>query len=321
MKTLSWLLSRGFTVFFLSLSIVAIISLNYDAHKLLLWFLLPFYSISLALQFFLPKIKKPLEKGELATDLISNSVLTLVNSLQSSALAAVFALGSSSLLIEAGWIDPQWGLSNYAMWIQILVGVLLLDFFFYTTHRMAHEVPMLWRFHSVHHCAHRVTFLNAYRVHPIDAMFRRFVPLFFVLLTGISEQALVAVAVIGSVLGTITHLNMDLKHGWLNYVIGTNEVHRWHHSAKYNEAKNFAVIMIWDHLFGTYYFPKDREMPERTGLGDETNYPRHNYWQMLLLPFRWDRLKGKKDDTHIAEQSANAENAQDINTAKTADAS
>ena len=116
---------------------------------------------------------------------------------------------------------------------------------------------------------------------------------------------------------------MDLKHGWLNYVIGTNEVHRWHHSSKYSEAKNFSVIMIWDHLFGTYYFPKDREMPERTGLGDETNYPRHSYWQMLLLPFRWDRLKGDKNDTRIAEQSSStdAESIQEISAAKTADAS
>src|SRR5690606_31810528 len=92
-------------------------------------------------------------------------------------------------------------------------------------------------------------------------------------------------------------LNMDLKHGWLNYLIGTNEVHRWHHSTRYNEAKNFAIIMIWDHLFGTFYFPRDRDMPEKTGLGDETNYPLHSYWQQLLLPFRWHSLKGKPPTT------------------------
>ena len=297
MKLSRWLLSRGYTWLFLGLSIYATVALDYDKNALLLWFLLPFYALSMALQYVMPKVKQPLEKGELTTDVVSNVVLTLINSMQNTVLAAVFALGSSSLLIHYGWMDPAWGLSNAPMWAQVLVGTLLLDLGFYITHRMAHEVPFLWRFHSVHHCAHKVTFLNAYRVHPIDAMFRRFVPLFFVLLTGISEQALVATAVIGSVLGTITHLNMDLKHGWLNYIIGTNEVHRWHHSAKYEEAKNFAIIMIWDHMFGTFYLPKDRDMPEQLGVGDERYYPLHSYWQQLLLPFRWRQFKEKQAGT------------------------
>lgn len=291
MTAINWLFSRGFTVFFLFLSVMAIVLFDFDANRLLLWFLLPFYFFCLAAQFLWPHVRRPLEKGELATDLLSNSVLTVINAAQGGVLAALFALGSSSILIQLEWIDPQWGLGHYAMWLQVLVGVLLLDLFFYITHRMAHEVPFLWRFHSVHHCAHRVTFLNAYRAHPLDAMFRRFVPLFFVLLTGISEQALAATAVIGSVLGTITHLNMNLKHGWLNYFIGTNEVHRWHHSADVKEAKNFAIIMIWDHLFGTFYYPRDRIQPERIGLSDEDNYPCHSYFQQLLIPFRWKRLR------------------------------
>lgn len=291
MNTFNWLLARSFTWVFLLLAISAIILLDFDKQRLLVWFLLPFYLVSITAQYLLPKVQQPLEKNELKTDIISNAVLMLVNSLQNNLLALVFALGSSSLLIHFGWLDPSWGLSNAPMWVQVLTGVLLLDFFFYVTHRMAHEVPLLWRFHSVHHCAHRITFLNAWRVHPVDAMFRRFVPLFFVLLTGISEEALVATAIIGTVLGTVTHLNMDLRHGWLNYVIGTNEVHRWHHSTRYDEAKNFAIIMIWDHLFGTFYFPRDRDMPEKTGLGNEQHYPLHNYWQQLLLPFRWQRYQ------------------------------
>lgn len=295
MNAFRWLLARSFTWVFIALSVFAIVHFDYDNKALFLWFLLPFYVISLLTQFLMPKVKAPLEKGELATDIISNAALTVVNSIQTVALNLIFALGSSSLLIHFGLLDPSWGLSNAPMWAQIVVGMLVLDLFFYITHRMAHEIDFFWRFHSVHHCAHRVTFLNAYRVHPIDAMFRRFVPLFFVLLTGISEQALVATAVIGSVLGTITHLNTDLKHGWLNYCIGTNEVHRWHHSTKYSEAKNFSIILIWDHLFGTFYLPRDRDMPDKTGLGHEQNYPLHNYWKQLWIPFRWHTLKSKAE--------------------------
>ncbi|WP_339806101.1 sterol desaturase family protein, partial [uncultured Marinobacter sp.] len=159
---------------------------------------------------------------------------------------------------------------------------------------------------SVHHSAHRFTLMNAYRVHPLDVLIRRFIPVFVLLQSGISQEAFVAVAVIGSVLATITHLNIDLRHGALNYLIGTNEMHRWHHSTKYREAKNFGGFMLWDHLFGTFYYPKDREMPDKIGLSHEKDYPMHNYWQQLLYPFRRTPEKPKgavanKDPAKSAE--------------------
>src|SRR5690606_31940107 len=124
MKAFHWLLARSFTWVFLALAIVAIIALDYDSKEILLWFLLPFYVISLGAQYVMPKVQQPLEKNELKTDLLSNGVLMVINSLQNNLLALVFTLSSSSLLIHFGWLDPAWGLSNQAMWVQVLVGVL-----------------------------------------------------------------------------------------------------------------------------------------------------------------------------------------------------
>ncbi|MDF1764652.1 MAG: sterol desaturase family protein [Oleibacter sp.] len=296
MNALHWLFTRTFTYISLALAILAIYVIGYDMGKLFLWFILPFYGISLLFQLLAPKIKAPLEKNELVTDIISNTVtIGVVNSIQTWGVGIIFALSSSSLLIHFGIMDAKYGLADLPHWLQIVLGLLIMDFFFYVTHRIAHEVPFFWRFHAIHHCAHRVTFMNAYRVHPIDAMFRRYVPLFFVMLTGISNEAFVASAVIGSVLATVTHLNIDLRHGWFNYLIATNENHRWHHSTNISEAKNFSVITVWDHLFGTFYLPRDRDMPEKTGLVDETDYPLHNYWQLLLQPFR----KKKADNAPV----------------------
>lgn len=292
-KLFNTLVSRGFLYFFVTLAIVAIIAFDYDSSKLFLYFLLPYYSLGLVLQFVMPKHKKPLEEGELSTDVVSNSFMFLLSGVQNLMVTLFFGLASASLLIHFGWLSPSFGLSNLPMWAQVLCGMLIFDFMFYTTHRMAHTVPALWRLHSVHHSAHRVTLMNAYRVHPLDVLVRRFIPVFVLLQSGISQEGFVAVAVIGSVLATITHLNIDLKHGVLNYIIGTNEVHRWHHSTKYREAKNFGGIMIWDHLFGTFYFPKDREMPEKLGLSHEKDYPLHNYWQQLMYPFRRTPAKSR----------------------------
>lgn len=283
------LFSGGYTLAFLALAIVALTAFDYDMHRVYAYFLVPFYLLSLGLQYVLPKVRAPLEKGELATDLLSNGGVLLLNMLQASIVAWAFHGASTSLLVKLGWTSPAWTLAALPFALQVLLGMLVFDLLFYTTHRLAHEVPWLWRFHSVHHCAHRVTFLNAYRAHPVDAAFRRLVPLFALLLAGPSPQAYVAAVTLGTVLATVTHLNMDLRHGWLNYVIGTNEMHRWHHSTVYAEAKNFGVFMIWDQLFGTYFNPRDRDMPSRIGLGNESGYPVHNYWRQLLLPFRWPR--------------------------------
>lgn len=281
--------ARGYTLAFLVLAMAALVAFDYDINRIYLRFLVPFYLLSLVLQYVLPKVRRPLEKGELATDLFSNGGVFLLNMLQASIVGWAFHGVSTSLLVKLGWISPAWTLAALPFALQVLLGMLVFDLLFYTTHRLAHEVPWLWRLHSVHHCAHRVTFLNAYRAHPLDAAFRRLVPLFALLLAGPSQHAYVAAVTLGTVLATVTHLNIDLRHGWLNYLIGTNEMHRWHHSTVYGEAKNFGVFMIWDQLFGTYFNPRDRDMPARIGLGNEAGYPVHNYWKQLLVPFRWPR--------------------------------
>lgn len=285
------LFASSYTLVCLAIAMLALQYEHYDLNRLFLHFLLPFYLLSMALQYVLPKVRGALEPGELLTDVLSNITIVLMNSLQASVVAWAFQQVSTSLLVGKGWVSPAWSLAGLPFALQVLLGMLVYDLFFYTTHRLAHEIPFLWRFHSVHHCAHRVTFLNAYRAHPVDAAFRRFIPLFALLLAGPSKEAYVAAVTLGTVLATVTHLNIDLRHGWLNYIIGTNEMHRWHHSTVYAEAKNFGAFMIWDQLFGTYYNPRNRDMPARLGLGDETGYPVHNYWKQLLIPFRWPRRK------------------------------
>lgn len=279
------LFSASYTLVFVALALLALQLTHYDLNKLFLYFLLPFYLLSLALQYLLPKVNRPLEKNELLTDMVSNASVMLINTVQAAIVAWAFHHVSSSLLVSAGWVGPQWSLASLPFALQVLAGLLLFDFMFYVTHRLCHEWPLLWRFHSVHHSAHRVTFLNAYRAHPVDVVVRRFIPLAGLLMAGPSHEAYVAAVTIGSVLATVTHLNIDLRHGWLNYLIGTNEVHRWHHSSVYTEARNFGGFTIWDQMFGTFFLPRDRDIPERIGLGNEDGYPVHNYWKQLWQPF------------------------------------
>jgi hypothetical protein len=100
--------------------------------------------------------------------------------------------------------------------------------------------------------------------------------------------------VIGSVLATITHMNVAFSFGPLNYIIGTNEIHRWHHSDKIEEARNFSVFMLWDHLFGTFVYPPGRPRPNKLGLFNEHFYPLHAYLGQLVIPLKWTQMKAKQ---------------------------
>ncbi len=136
--------------------------------------------------------------------------------------------------------------------------------------------------------------LNASRAHPLDLIWRRIVPVFVTFQTGVSQEAFILSGVIGSVLATITHMNVRFRFGWLNYLIGTNEIHRWHHSNRIDEAKNYSIVMLWDHLFGTFVYPQGRRAPERLGLFDERHYPLHGFLGQQLVPFTWAHMKSRR---------------------------
>ena len=82
------------------------------------------------------------------------------------------------------------------------------------------------------------------------------------------------------------HSNIDVHSGKLQYLINGPEMHRWHHSEGGLEEinRNFSTkIAVWDWLFGTAYFPKDRKA-WKYGLS-YLNFPK-NYIKQLLFAFR-----------------------------------
>lgn len=44
-------------------------------------------------------------------------------------------------------------------WLQAVEMILLSDFLIYWGHRLQHRVPILWRFHSIHHSAEHLDWL------------------------------------------------------------------------------------------------------------------------------------------------------------------
>jgi sterol desaturase/sphingolipid hydroxylase (fatty acid hydroxylase superfamily) len=289
-RSLSWLFLFGSVAG----GIYSVLHFNFNPVQVATWFLFPYYAVAVAMQYIWPEQPNDFEKGELANDLTHNAALIGITRFQDFFVHALVATTGAGLLFKYGVLPEAWAARNLPLWGQVLISYLTFDFMFYVTHRMGHEIDFFWRLHSVHHCAHRLSVLNASRAHPADLVWRRLVPIFVTFQTGVSPEAFIMSGVIGSVLATITHMNVRFSFGPLNYIIGTNEIHRWHHSNKIEEAKNFSVFMLWDHLFGTYVNPQDRARPAHMGLFNENYYPRHGYLGQLLVPWHWKGMKARQ---------------------------
>jgi sterol desaturase/sphingolipid hydroxylase (fatty acid hydroxylase superfamily) len=151
-------------------------------------------------------------------------------------------------------------------WAQFVAGFALFDLAAYWAHRWSHEVPFVWRFHSVHHSAEHLDWVSGFRVHPVDGAL--LAPPFFLLLgAGFSPEATGILAVASTLVGLFLHANVRWRLRPLQRIVATPEFHHWHHA---NDADawwtNYSGLLpVWDILFGTYRVPGDQR-PEVYGV-------------------------------------------------------
>lgn len=162
--------------------------------------------------------------------------------------------------------------------VRLVLALLVGEIGFYWGHRLTHEVPLLWRFHSIHHSAKDIDFLTNTRAHPVDMVFARslgFIPVLALGLPGGSTTVTTLVLVVGTLWGFFIHANVRWRFGFLEHIIATPFFHHWHHTNDDRRDGNYAAMFAFvDHLFGTYRRPDrwpisygiDAPMPASLGL-------------------------------------------------------
>ena len=224
-----------------------------------------------------PRHKKPFRRPQLGTDIgyaLAGGALNAV-----SVFFAVIVGALSLAWLPGLAVRPLVSLLPSAM--VPIAGILLFDAVIYWTHRWYHEVPFLWRFHSIHHSTEDLDWISGFRNHPLDGTL--IAPAFFFLLAaGFSAEFTGALAVIQIVFGLFLHANVKWRLRPLHKVLITPEFHHWHHANEPGAINsNYSVFLpAWDLLFGTYFMPKDRRPtvygvsePVPAGMLGQLKYP------------------------------------------------
>ncbi|WP_108809017.1 sterol desaturase family protein [Aquimarina spinulae] len=143
-------------------------------------------------------------------------------------------------------------------WSKLFIAVALYDLTAYWIHRATHRIPLLWRFHRVHHSDTSMDSSTVFRFHPIELILVFGIGnILTAIIFGTDVLAMAVYYLILYVFFFFEHSNLKYP-SWLNTTLGlvfvTPDQHRVHHQQDqfYTDSNYADIFIIWDRLFGTF---------------------------------------------------------------------
>jgi sterol desaturase/sphingolipid hydroxylase (fatty acid hydroxylase superfamily) len=186
------------------------------------------------------------------------------------------------LKVWLAWVvaeDFRLAVAGQPWWLQAMEVILLSDFFSYWGHRLQHRIGFLWRFHAVHHSSEQLDWLAAHREHPVDAIYTMTLINLPPMILGFPLETIAGFLLFRGVWAVFIHANVRLPIGPLRMLLGSPELHHWHH-ARERDVGNYAnVCPLMDILLGTYCCPPQE--PEQFGLKEPIS---DTYLGLIIKP-------------------------------------
>ncbi len=162
-------------------------------------------------------------------------------------IAPLAAIGANQFL----WTRPEVLREG---WLVLAADIILLDLWVYCLHRAYHRIPVMWRFHKVHHFDEFLDSTSAFRFHLGEVAFSAFLRLIPVTMLAIPVAHILFFEAVFICAVIFHHSNLRLPAPFeraLSTVIVTPSIHWVHHHAVVADThSNYASIFsFWDLLF------------------------------------------------------------------------
>lgn len=174
----------------------------------------------------------------------------------------------------------KWHLNHWWLWLLVLI---VQDFGFYWHHRLSHKIRLFWTGHVNHHSAKHLSFAVALRQGWFEIAYRDIWYIPFILV-GFHPIMIAMMHQFNLIFQFWPHTNAIGKLGWFDKIFNSPSNHRVHHSRQIEELdKNYGgILMIWDHLFGTY----QSENSKTHDYGILHDIKTHNVFNIVFDEFR-----------------------------------
>lgn len=138
----------------------------------------------------------------------------------------------------------------------LIVDMILLDLWAYCVHRAYHEVPLMRRFHRVHHLDEHLDTTSAVRFHPGEVAFSALLRMGPIIVFAIPFAHVLIFETVLLTASFFHHSNVripEILERMLSRIIVTPSIHWVHHHAEPADTNSnyAAVLSLWDPLFGT----------------------------------------------------------------------
>ncbi|WP_462322291.1 sterol desaturase family protein [Halochromatium sp.] len=193
--------------------------------------------------------------------------------------------------------------------LTLALAVLLFDLWMYAWHRANHEIPILWRFHQVHHTDPAMDATTALRFHPGELLISSLLNPLVVLALGMGLTQLILYKSVMLAIILFHHSNVRVPSHWdarLRWLIVPPSMHRVHHSriARETNSNYGTVFSFWDRLFGSFRLrPNPQQIVFGTGHHDEPAW--QTLPRLLRLPLAPTRIPTQYTQQGAALGAAN----------------
>jgi sterol desaturase/sphingolipid hydroxylase (fatty acid hydroxylase superfamily) len=194
-------------------------------------------------------------------------------------LGSLFFSGGARVVALLGYaalyvVSPL-RLDTHQSWAWVYA-LLVVDLLFYTEHRAAHRVRLLWAAHQAHHNSQRFNLSTAVR--------QKWNPWWELLvwtplpLLGMPPWMIFTTFSVNLIFQFFVHTErIDRMWRPIEFVFNTPSHHRVHHAsdAEYLDKNYAGMLIIWDRLFGSY-----AEETHRPTYGLTTNIDSYNPFKL-----------------------------------------